>query len=240
MASIERRVRARASGRNETTYVVRWRAPDEKQKAKSFTRKADAERFRDSIAGDLVHGRYIDPDAGKVPFKKYATAWLAAQTFEESSHEMVALRLRLHAYPVLGELMLGDIRPSTIQAWLRGLSGLATTYQKVVYANVSQIFTAAVDDGMLLKNPCRAPSVRKPKILPRKVIPWPVDRVLAIERELPERYALVAILAAGLGLRQGEMFGLSPDDIDFGEGIVSVQRQVKLLYGNRQLFGLPK
>lgn len=41
-------------------------------------------------------------------------------------------------------------------------------------------------------------------------------------------------------LRQGEVFGLSPDDIDFAEGIVHVRRQVKLLSNNRQLFGLPK
>lgn len=240
MAHVERRVRTLASGKTWITYRVRWRDPDGRQRAKSFTRKADAERFRDSIGGDLVHGRYIDPDAGKVPFKKYADDWLAAQTFDQSTHEMVELRLRLHAYPVLGDRLISDVRPSTIQAWLRGLSGLATTYQKVVYANVSQIFTAAVDDGMIVKNPCRAPSVRKPKVVPHKVVPWPADRVLAIERDLPERYALVATLAAGLGLRQGEVFGLSPDDIDFGEGIVSVQRQVKLLYGNRQLFGLPK
>ena len=57
---------------------------------------------------------------------------------------------------------------------------------------------------------------------------------------LPERYRIVATLAAGLGLRQGEIFGLSPDDVDFLRGTVEVRRQVKLLGSNRQLFGLPK
>lgn len=240
MASIERRMRTRASGRTETTWVVRWRDPDDKQKSKTFVRKVDAERFRDAVAGDLVRGLYIDPDAGKVAFRKYAGQWLTAQTFEEGTHEMVELRLRLHAYPVLGDKFIGEVKPSTIQAWLGGLSGLATTYQKVVYANVSQVFSAAVDDGMIVKNPCRASSVRKPKIVPHKVVPWPADQVLAVERELVDRYALVATLAAGLGLRQGEVFGLSPDDVDFGAGLVSVRRQVKLLGNNRQIFGLPK
>ena len=46
-------------------------------------------------------------------------------------------------------------------------------------------------------------------------------------------------LGAGLGLRQGEIFGLSPDDIDLERGEVRVRRQVKPL-GNKQMFGLPK
>lgn len=55
---------------------------------------------------------------------------------------------------------------------------------------------------------------------------------------LPERYQLVAWLGAGLGLRQGEIFALSPDDIDFETGEVHVRRQVKLFGGNAQVFGL--
>ena len=47
-------------------------------------------------------------------------------------------------------------------------------------------------------------------------------------------------LGAGLGLRQGEVFGLSPDDVDFLRGTVEVRRQVKLLAGNQLFFGLPK
>jgi integrase len=47
-------------------------------------------------------------------------------------------------------------------------------------------------------------------------------------------------LGAGLGLRQGEGFGLAVDDVDFLRGMVHVRRQVKLLGGNRQVFAPPK
>ncbi len=47
-------------------------------------------------------------------------------------------------------------------------------------------------------------------------------------------------LAVGLGLRQGEVFGLAVDDVDFLRGVVEVQRQVKILAGNKMFFGLPK
>jgi integrase len=240
MAHVERRERTTPAGRAIKTYRVRWRGPDGRERSKTFTRKVEADRFCAVIAADLVKGQYVDPDAGKVPFKAYAGGWLKAQTFEETTREAVELRLRLHAYPVLGERNIGDVKPSTIQGWLRTLTGLAPTYRKVVFANVSTVFTAAVDDELINKNPCKAPSVRRPRSTPTKLTPWTRQQVLAVRDELPERHRLVVWLGAGLGLRQGEIFALSPDDIDFEAGQVQVRRQVKLFSGNRQVFGLPK
>jgi integrase len=62
----------------------------------------------------------------------------------------------------------------------------------------------------------------------------------SIRAALPERFRIVATLAAGLGLRQGEVFGLSPGDVDFLRGKVEVQRQVKVYPNNSLAFALPK
>jgi integrase len=51
---------------------------------------------------------------------------------------------------------------------------------------------------------------------------------------------VVATLVAGLGLRQGEAFALSPEDVDLLRGRVEIRRQVKLFASNRQVFALPK
>ncbi|MEO6470883.1 MAG: site-specific integrase [Aeromicrobium sp.] len=240
MASIERRERTTADSQLLRTYRVRWRGPDGRERNKTFKKKVEADRFCAVVSADLVRGQYVDPDAGKIPFETYARRWTEAQTFEETTREAVELRLRLHAFPLLGDRFLSDVKPSTIQGWLRTLAGLAPTYQKVVFANVSTIFTAAVDDELIPKNPCKAPSVRRPRSDLKKLVPWTGNRVLAVRDELPERFSLVVLLGAGLGLRQGEIFGLSPDDVDFENGEVLVRRQVKLFAGNRQVFGLPK
>ncbi len=42
-----------------------------------------------------------------------------------------------------------------------------------------------------------------------------------------------------LGLRQGEVFGLAVEDVDFLRGVVRVQRQVAIV-GSRLVFALPK
>lgn len=162
MASVERRERRGPNGSSQLRYVVRWREPDGRTRAKSFTRKGDPSRFAATVAADIVRGKYLDPDAGKINFKNYTAKWLAAQTFDEGTSESVELRHRLHAHPELGETLLSDIKPSTIQTWLRGLSDLAPTYQKVLFANVSTILTAAVDDELIPKNPCKAPSYASP------------------------------------------------------------------------------
>lgn len=240
MAWVERRQRTSTDGKRTITYRVRWRESDGRARAKTFRRKVEADRFAAMVSADLVRGHYIDPDAGKVRFDEYANKWLAAQTFEEGTVEMVELRFRLHVMPHLGTRNLSDVQPSTIQGWLRTLTGLSGNYQKVIYANVSSVFTAAVDDGLIPKNPCKAPSVRRPKSDPRKFRPWTRERVLAVREELPERFKLVVDLGVGLGLRQGEIFGLSLDDIDLNTGEIEIRRQVKLLGNNRQLFGLPK
>lgn len=240
MAWVERRVRKDAKGKQQTTYRVRWREPDGRARAKTFPRKVDADRYAATISADIVRGHYFDPDAGKVPFKDYALKWLAAQTFDDGTYEATELRLRLHAYPFLGPQLLSEIRPSTIQTWLRGLEGLAPTYRRVLYSNVSTVFTAAVDDQKIQRNPCKAASVRRPKLDPRKLVPWTLERVLAVQNHLPARFALVVTLGAGLGLRQGEIFGLALDDLDLEKGEVNVLRQVKVRNGNKLIFGLPK
>jgi integrase len=240
MASVERRERQGKNGEVLRTYRVRWWGPNGKQRSKTFKRKVDADRFAATVSADIVRGSYIDPDAGKVTFEDYAERWLKAQSFEEATFVAVESRLRNHAYPAFGHRFLNDIQPSSIQSWISSLRSLAPTYRQVIFANVSSVFTAAVDDSLISANPCRAKSVRRPKLDRRKVTPWPKERVLAVRDQLPERYRLAVWLGAGLGLRQGEIFGLSPEDIDLERGEVHVRRQVKLLPANKQIYGLPK
>lgn len=56
---------------------------------------------------------------------------------------------------------------------------------------------------------------------------------------LPSRYRAGVDLGAGLGMRQGEVFGLAVDDVDFVSGVVHVVRQVKIV-GARLCFAPPK
>jgi integrase len=110
----------------------------------------------------------------------------------------------------------------------------------VILTNVSSILRAAVDDELIAKNPCKARSVSKPRPDVKQVVPWDAETVYAVHDAMPERYRVAVTLGAGLGLRQGEIFGLGVDDVDFLRGMVTVQRQVKLYADGRLEFALPK
>ena len=73
--------------------------------------------------------------------------------------------------------------------------------------------------------------MRLPKGERRLLVPWEPERVAAVRAALPERYRAVLDVAAGCGLRQGEVFGLAVRDIDFLRRSVHVRRQIRLLPG---------
>lgn len=235
MASISKR---EVDGKRR--YDVNYREPDGRSRRKTFHRKTDADRFAAQVEADKFRGAYVDVDAGRVTFKAYAEEWLNIQTFDVSSHAVTERQLRLHVYPTLGSRQISSIKPSTIQAWVGGLK-MSRTYAKAILGTVSSIFGAAVDDEIIRKNPCKADSVRRraPKPETRRVQPWPAARVQAVAEALPERYRIAATLAAGLGLRQGEVFGLGIGDVDFLRGEVHVRRQIRRLTGGL-VFRLPK
>ena len=88
-------------------------------------------------------------------------------------------------------------------------------------------------------NPFSAKTVRAPRYVPAKVVPWTSGQRVSVRRELPERYRIAVDLGAGCGLRQGEIFAVSPDDIDPTRPVLHVVRQIKIVRGQR-IFAPPK
>jgi integrase len=240
MAHVEDRWRRdgrRGIGRR---WRVRYAGPDGRERSKSFDRKVDADRFRAQAEADVQRGTWIDPAAGKITLRRYAADWLKAQTFDEATRENTERRLRLHVYPVLGNRTLGQLAasPSSVQAWIRGTS-LSRATARGVFAVLSMVMSAAVDDSLIQRNPCRVRSVRPPRADKRKVVPWQAAAVDAVRAGLPARYRALADAGRGLGLRLGEAVGLAVDDVDFLRRVVHVRRQVKRL-GNGLVFAPPK
>jgi integrase len=110
---------------------------------------------------------------------------------------------------------------------------------RVVFGNVSAILSAAVEDGMIARNPCKSASVRPPGPDRRRVVPWTANRVASVREALDARYRAMVDAGSGLGMRQGEVFGLAVDDADFLRRVVHVRRQVKIV-GGKLVFAPPK
>ncbi|WP_256106823.1 tyrosine-type recombinase/integrase [Streptomyces sp. ODS05-4] len=224
-------------------YRARYVGPDGTEKSKSFPdkQKRIAERWLAHIEADMSRGQYIDPKAGRTTFQQYAERWVAAQTTDVVTRSAVEMRLRLHAYPYIGSRPLSSFQPEHIREWSRALEDAvpAATYRRVIFGNVSAVFTAAVDDRLIPRNPCRAASVKAPKASPGRVRPWTAERVFAVRAALPERFRAMVDAGSGCGLRQGEIFGLPVDQVGFLTGWLHVGFQVKLIDGH-PVFAPPK
>jgi integrase len=222
-------------------YRVRWVLPDGAERSKSFPdgRKTEAKDFKSKIEYDLRHGGYADPRAGRITLREYVNSeWLPAQTYSRTTAEVTERRWRLHIEPVLGDKMLAAITTSAVKGWLGRLDASPATV-RVLVALLSSILAAAAEDGRIVKNPCRARTVKAPKPEKRRVVPWSADQVAAARAALPPRWQAMTDAGAGLGLRISEATALAVEDVDFLRRVVHVRRAVKRVRG-RLVFGPPK
>jgi integrase len=219
-------------------WRVRYTGTDGRAHAKSFARKDDADRFRDTTAADVRRGTWIDPDAGTITLREFADSWLARQRTEASTREAVGTRLNRHIYPVLAGFTLAQLArdPALTGDWLAALT-VSDAYRRVVFTTLSAIMNDAVRRKLIPANPCL--EVKRPKPPASRAGSWTPQQVAAVRAALPGRWQVLVDLGARLGLRQGEIFGLAVPDVDFLRRVVHVRRQVRIV-GGRLVFAPPK
>lgn len=233
MATIKRR-----SDRGNR-WEVRYRDPEGKQRARLFDRKVEAERFAATTTVAVLEGTYVAPSAGRVTVREYGERWRAMQVHRATTAAQLETNLRRHVYPTLGDRYLSGVRPSEVQAWVKGrVAVLAPATVEVVYRYLAAIFAAAVEDRLIPVTPCKG--IRLPKVEAAQVVPLATEAVEALIDAVPDRYRALVVLAAGTGLRQGEAFGVSTSRLDFLRRTLTVDRQLVLLPGQPPYLAPPK
>ena len=129
--------------------------------------------------------------------------------------------------PVFGKYGLAAIKPTMVQQWVKDLQavkGLAPSTIETIYIIFASILRGAVRDSYLRKTPCD--DIRLPEITPTVIRLLAPAEVLALAAAMPRRYALLVLLGAVAGLREGEAFGLAVNQIDATAGMITVSQQV--------------
>lgn len=231
-------VQKRTQG-GKSSWRARYRTVDGRERSKTFDRKIDAERWLVGVQSELARGTYIDPKAGRVTFAEYAEQWRRAQVHRPSTTYVLASKLRNHILPTFGHRALGSILSSEVQAWVRGLSRtLAPATVEVCYRHLSAIMRSAVADRLIHASPCVR--IQLPTKHKERVDPLSVEQVQTIRTHAPERFRALIDVAAGTGLRRGEVCGLTLDRIDFLRRRLTVDRQLVMSAGVPVTFGPPK
>jgi integrase len=238
MANIQKRPDGR--------WRARYRDEGGQEHAKHFARKLEAKRWLDEVTTSIVTGQYVDPRAGKIAFREYAEQWRAAQVHRPTSAAYVEGMLRRHVYPIYGARAIGSILPSEIQAWVKllGVGDRATKRKPlaagtigVLHGVVSGIFRSAMRDRRIMANPCEG--TRLPRVERRRIVPLTTAQAETLRAELPDELKAIVTFAAGTGMRQGEIFGLTRDRLRLlgTNPVVVVDRQLLTRLGRVTEFG---
>lgn len=224
--------------RPDGRYRARWREfPGGPQKTRHFDRKVDAERFLVHIEHSKLVGAYVDPSAGQVTVATYAEEWTSRRSWAPSTADKVGVDLRRHILPSLGPRPLASLRRSHIEAWAKTLP-LAPSTVETTFQTLANLLACAVEDGRLARNP--ASGARLPKAHTAPLVPLTPVEVKALVAALPDRYRAAGVLAAGTGLRQAELFGLTIDRVDFMGRSLRVDRQLWTPRDGPPVFAPPK
>lgn len=231
-------IQNRGAGR----WRARYRSVDGRQLSKTFTRKADAEKFLAAVENAKARGEWLDPSRTSITLADWVDSWLPTRRVDlrVTSFERLSGVVAHHVLPRFGHRSISSIGNHEIRAWVGqmqsdGLS--AASVRKAVFA-LRACLQAAVSDRRLTTNPALnvpLPAERSPeqRFLSRNE----VDHLL--EAMAPE-YKVVVLLGALCGMRWGEIAGLRRSRIDVLRSRITVDRTAVEVSGQPITFGDPK
>lgn len=127
----------------------------------------------------------------------------------------------------LGRARLDRLRPAQVQAWADRLAErVAPQTVRNAHARLHKALEVAVKHSYIARNPAAdtdLPEVRTPPIRPLEE-----HQVRTFFAQLAgHRWAALYHLAVHLGMRQGELLGLTWDMVDFRQGVIHVAQQLR-------------
>jgi integrase len=193
--------------------------------SKSFSRKADAQKWLDGQTATLVSGTHVAPRDAQLTVQEWCDLWIEGYKVNRDSTVREARTHIRRIVDEFGGVPLSAIRPSHVKGWVAKLQQVPyqPSYVYALHSRLSQLLADAVHDGLLGRNPCSrrtAPPMGKPK-------PYVIttEQMWAVHDLMPDHFKVAVLLGAFVGLRVSEASGLRVADVDFLRGIVNPVQQ---------------
>jgi integrase len=232
-------LRGKKQGQGRPRWRARYRDPSGRERAKSFARKVDAERFLVSIEDAKLRGAYVDPAAGRVPFAEWAERWeRTTATLRPSTRKDYRTLLNNQVLPEFGDVTLAAIDALAVREWVARLvaNGLSAKRARKAHQVLSQILTSAVDGGRLPRN--MAEGIKLPKVQRKEMHFLTAAQVEALAEAIAPPYGVLIRFAAYTGLRPCEYVALKVGRLDLLRGTVRVAEAAPEVAGRLQWGGV--
>ena len=229
-------IRRLGSGRYQVSY---WHEGCRHVGTTTFASKGDAGTYLATISADLHRGTWTNPTAGRVELSEYADSWLGSRVgLRPRTVELYRRLLDKQILLALGSTRIAELSPSAIRSWHAALAASHPSTAAKAYRLLATIMNTAEADELIVRSPCRVrgAGVERPAERP---IPS-IAEVDALAATMPERMAMIVVLAAWCQLRRGEVLGLRRRDVDLLHGLLNIEQTAQHFTDGRIVFGPPK
>jgi integrase len=229
---VERRTSA-----SVVSYRARYAMPDGTRYSRSFRTKMDAEAWLSTERGLIDRDDWTPPaarkgaaerrerDAATNTVRAFAGRYLKERGLRPNTVRGYESLLSSRILPHFGEIPLRDVTLSEIKAWRASLDASTESTNAAAYRLLRSLMQAAEEEELIDRAP---PKIRGASSAPvkRVAVPATFDELAVIVDEMPDRLQLLIVLAAFVGLREGELLELRRSDVDGVTGRIDVTRKV--------------
>jgi hypothetical protein len=211
---------------------VRYRDPAQHTRSKTFTRKADAERWLAENETSKYRGGWVDPLAGRITVGEWAPRWYATTAgLAPSTRRTYRMLLANQILPTFEDLPIGRIDKLMVREWVAHLveTGLSPARIRNAHQVLGQILAAAIEAGRITTNP--ASGVRLPRIIEREMAFLTAEQVSQLADAIASPYGMLILFAGWTGLRPGELAALKVRRLDLLRGTCEVAESVSEVDG---------
>lgn len=222
------------SGRFRAVY----RSPEGQRFSKTFDRKSLAKTWLAAADADQARGQWVDPRGGAMLFSVWAERWLAARTVRPSTMASDQARYENHLRPAFGAVPLKDITPLRVRSFTAELgTRRAPGTVRHIHAMLSTMLSDAVEEGLLLTNPCRRSAL--PRAARYEAVFLSPEQLVLLLAAVEPAYRCLVLTAAGTGMRWGELAGLRRSRVDLLRRRLEIDQTLVDINGALS-FGEPK
>lgn len=179
----------------------------------------------------------------RVILESFINTWLNGKELSRRERTVFQYRKIAENYilPRLGKMRIQDIRPVHIRrmytAYKEGGTGARTL--QLIHAVLHSAFNQAIREGVLLRNPAEA--IERPRVEQKELKVFNEEQARQfLLTTAGHRNEVLFYLALTTGMRQGELLGLKWTDLDWGKGVLNIQRQLQRIEHKGLAFVPPK
>ncbi|MGB5168950.1 MAG: site-specific integrase [Acidimicrobiia bacterium] len=214
-------------------WQVRYRDPSGEERARTFRRRVDAERFLVTVETDKLRGTWTDPRLEKTTVSEWVPTWQAGRVHLRPSTRISAESLlRNHVLPYFGSRRLGSVTQIDVQAFVVHLEekGLSASTIRQAYLLIAGAFSSALESGLIARTPCR--SIKLPPNARREMRFLSTDDVAEVADAIDSPYRVLVLAAAYTGCRFGELAGLRTHRLDLAGRSLTVAESLSDVNGH--------